>query len=50
MKIDMERQIATIGNAYAPVNLLSDFFGVEGAAQVKVVGASGTLKYEERYL
>ena len=50
VKIDMERQIATIGNAYAPVNLLSDFFGVEGAAQVKVVGASGTLKYEERYL
>lgn len=50
VKVDMERQLATIGNSYAPVNLLSDFFAVEGSARVKVAGASGTLKYEERYL
>ena len=50
VKVDMEKQLATIGNSYAPVYLLSDFFNVEGAAQVKVVGASGTLRYEERYL
>ena len=48
--IDMERQLATIGGEFAPVNLLSDFFNVEGAAQVKVSGASGTLAYEERFL
>lgn len=50
VKVDMERQLATIGNSYAPVYLLSDFFNVEGSAQVKVVGASGMLRYEERYL
>lgn len=48
--IDMERQTATIGGEYAPVHLASDFFPVEGAAKVKVDGASGTLAYEERYL
>ena len=50
VKIDMERQIATIGNAYAPVNLLSDFFDIEGKAQIRLAGATGTLRYEERYL
>lgn len=48
--IDMERQLSTIGGAYAPVNLLSDYFPIEGAAQIRVSGASGTLRYEERYL
>ncbi len=48
--IDMEKQLSTIGGAYAPVDLLSDYFSVEGSAQIKVVGASGTLRYEERYL
>lgn len=48
--VDMERQLATIGGEFAPVNLLSDFFSVEGAAQVKIAGASGTLRYKERFL
>lgn len=50
VKVDMERQHCTIGNSYAPVDLLSDFFAVSGEAQVKVEGASGTLRYKERYL
>ena len=48
--IDMERQLATIGGEFAPVYLASDFFSIEGKAQIGVTGASGTLKYEERFL
>lgn len=48
--IDMERQLSTIGGEYAPVDLLSDYFPIEGTAQVRLSGASGTLRYEERYL
>lgn len=48
--VDMERQVATIGSAYAPVDLASDFFSVEGAAKVRLSGASGTLKYKERFI
>lgn len=48
--IDMERQTATIGGSYAPVYLESDFFSIEGAAKVKLNGATGTLRYEERFI
>lgn len=48
--VDMERQIATIGGEFAPVDLASDFFSIEGAASVRVSGASGTLVYKERFI
>lgn len=48
--IDMARQQATVGGEYAPVDLMSDFFPVSGDARVKVTGAKGTIKYQERYL
>ncbi|MDD7369265.1 MAG: phage tail family protein [Berryella intestinalis] len=48
--IDMDRQAATIGGEYAPVDLLSDFFPVDGAAKVKLDGARGTLRYRERFI
>ncbi len=48
--VDMERQVCTKGSSYAPYDLISDFFSLEGDAQVKVEGASGTMRYRERYL
>lgn len=48
--IDMERQTATIGGEYVPVDLLSDFFAIDGDVQIRLAGASGTLTYRERYL
>lgn len=48
--VDMEKQLTTIANVYAPVDLLSDYFPISGTVSVKVQGASGTLKYRERYL
>lgn len=48
--IDMERQRSTIGGEYAPVDMLSDYFTIDGTAQIRLAGASGTLRYEERYL
>ena len=48
--IDMGKQLATANGYFAPVDLLSDFFSIEGQAQVKVEGCSGTLSYRERYL
>lgn len=48
--IEMEKEIATVGGAYAPVDLLSDYFSVMGNASVKVTGANGTLEYQERFI
>lgn len=48
--IDMAAQRATANGAYAPVDLLSDFFQIEGRAGVRLSGGSATLRYEERYL
>lgn len=48
--IDMERQTATIGGEYVPVDLLSDFFTIDGEARITLSGATGTLTYRERYL
>lgn len=48
--VDMGKQLATANGYFAPVDLLSDFFSIEGNAQVKVEGCSGTLTYRERYL
>lgn len=48
--IDMERRLATANGSFAPVTLMSSFFSVRDNAQVKVEGASGTLKYRERYI
>lgn len=50
ISIDMERQFATVAGDYAPVDLLSDFFSVDGSARIVVSGASGTLRYKERFI
>lgn len=48
--IDMERQIVTEGGEYVPVDLSSDFFPLEGSCSLKLTGATGTMKYRERFL
>lgn len=50
LTMDMERQTVTMGGEYVPVDLLSDYFAITGSAKVSVSGATGTLKYRERYL
>ena len=48
--IDMGSQLTVVGNAYKPVDLLSDYFAVEGTQSLKVEGGSGDIYYIERYL
>lgn len=48
--VDMAKQLATVNGSFAPVNLESDFFGIEGTVAVRFEGMSGTLDYEELYL
>lgn len=39
-----------IGGQYYAVDLSSDFFSLDGTANIKLSGAAGTLTYQERYL
>lgn len=48
--IDMAAQRATANGEYAPVDLLSDFFMIDGEASIRISGGSAKLSYEERYL
>ena len=48
--IDMERQTVTEGGEYVPVDLESDFFALEGECSLGLSGATGTLRYRERFL
>lgn len=48
--VDMERQTVTMGGEYVPVDMLSDYFTLEGASKVKLTNATGTLRYRERFI
>lgn len=48
--MDAERQTVTMGGEYVPVDLLSDYFSLDGTAKVTLTGATGTLRYQERFI
>lgn len=48
--VDMGKQLTTVNGNYAPVALESDYFQMSGTQSIKVEGATGNLKYTERYL
>lgn len=48
--IDMERQIATVGGAYKPVTLLSDFFSIAPGDSIYFSNMAGTLNWRDRWL
>ncbi len=50
LTVDMAKHVCTVGGNYAPVELASTYFEIDGTQSVKVTGAAGTLTYEERYL
>lgn len=49
-EIDMERQIATVGSAFRPVTLLSDFFSIKPGDSVYFSNMSGTVIWRDRWL
>lgn len=49
-EIDMERQIATVGGAYKPVTLLSDFFSIKQGDSIRFLNMAGTLNWRDRWL
>lgn len=48
--IDMARQRAELNGEFAPVDLMSDWWSVSGEAAVGLTGATGALRYRERWL
>lgn len=48
--VNMEQQRSIINGVYAPVDLASDYFNISNTAKIKVTGASGTLRYKERFV
>ncbi len=48
--VDMEKQTCRTSTRYVAPDLLSDFFLLSGVARVRLIGASGTLRYQERRL
>lgn len=51
LTIDMEAQrVTNASGEYIAIDLLSDFFPIEGSARIKLTGCTGKLTYRERYL
>lgn len=48
--LDFETEHATVNNSTASLNIMSDFFTVEGRAHLKISSGTATIEWEERWL
>lgn len=50
IRIDMEREHATVNGKTAPVSIDSDYFEVKGRCRLKISGGTAVLEWRERWL
>ena len=50
IELDFERELATVNDSVAALNISSDFFEVSGRAHLKVSGGTATVRWEELWL
>ena len=50
VRLDFATEQATVNGSVAALNIMSDFFEINGRAHLKITGGTATIEWEERWL